>query len=109
MSERSNEVPEQFQNPQRHRRRWRLLDEGFAWDPLQRYCRVSTADQARARQKRDPTRLHQEGWLQIVGFWEEVASGARLDRIKRKKVLHSMRAHVATPIPEPGRSLMGLR
>ena len=73
------------------------------------YCRVSTADQDRARQKRDPTRLHQEGWLQIVGFWEEVASGARLDRIKRKKVLHSMRAHVATPIPEPGRSLMGLR
>ena len=90
-------------------------DDGVFWTKGSLGTRCSVIAGYRPPTKPVPARnetlraFAKKAGYKFVGFWEEVASGARLDRIKRKKVLHSMRAHVATPIPEPGRSLMGLR
>jgi putative DNA-invertase from lambdoid prophage Rac len=49
--------------------------------------RVSTADQSCDRQERDLRTFAQRGGFEIVGVYKEKASGAKTDRIERKKVM----------------------
>src|SRR6516162_7954114 len=51
------------------------------------YCRVSTADQSCDRQERDLRALARRSGFEIVGVYKEKASGAKTDRIERKKVM----------------------
>jgi putative DNA-invertase from lambdoid prophage Rac len=51
------------------------------------YCRVSTADQTCARQERDLRAFAKKAGYKVVGVWKETASGAKLERAERKKVL----------------------
>jgi predicted site-specific integrase-resolvase len=51
------------------------------------YCRVSTADQTCARQERDLRAFAKKAGYKVVGVWKEIASGAKLERAERKKVL----------------------
>ena len=51
------------------------------------YCRVSTADQSCERQKRDLAAFAERAGYEVVGVYKETASGIRLDRAERRKVL----------------------
>ena len=51
------------------------------------YCRVSTADQSCARQERDLAAFAERAGYEVVGIYKETASGVRLDRAERRKVL----------------------
>ncbi len=51
------------------------------------YCRVSTADQSCERQERDLAAFAERAGYQVVGAFKETASGVRLDRTERKRVL----------------------
>jgi len=51
------------------------------------YCRVSTADQSCARQERDLAAFAERAGYQVVGTYKETASGVKLDRAERRKVL----------------------
>jgi len=51
------------------------------------YCRVSTADQSCARQERDLAAFAERAGYEVVGTYKETASGVRLDRAERKRVL----------------------
>jgi putative DNA-invertase from lambdoid prophage Rac len=51
------------------------------------YCRVSTTDQSCERQERDLAAFAARGGYEVVGTFKETASGVRLDRIERKRVL----------------------
>ena len=51
------------------------------------YCRVSTDDQSCERQERDLRAFAKRAGHKIVGVFKETASGARNDRIERKKVM----------------------
>ena len=51
------------------------------------YCRVSTADQSCDRQERDLAAFAERAGYQVVGTYKETASGVRLDRTERRKVL----------------------
>ena len=51
------------------------------------YCRVSTADQSCERQERDLTAFAERAGYEVVGTYKETASGVRLDRAERRKVL----------------------
>jgi len=51
------------------------------------YCRVSTADQSCDRQERDLTAFAERAGYEVVGIYKETASGVRLDRAERRKVL----------------------
>ena len=51
------------------------------------YCRVSTADQSCARQERDLAAFAERAGYQVVGTYKETASGVKLDRAKRKRVM----------------------
>ena len=51
------------------------------------YCRVSTDDQSCERQERDLRAFARRSGHQIVGIFKETASGAKNDRVERKKVL----------------------
>jgi len=51
------------------------------------YCRVSTADQSCARQERDLATFAERAGYEVVGTYKETASGVRLDRAERRKVL----------------------
>ena len=51
------------------------------------YCRVSTADQSCARQERDLVAFAGRAGYEVVGTYKETASGVRLDRAERRKVL----------------------
>jgi DNA invertase Pin-like site-specific DNA recombinase len=51
------------------------------------YCRVSTADQSCARQERDLTAFAARAGYEVVGVYKETASGVRLDRAERRKVM----------------------
>jgi hypothetical protein len=57
------------------------------------YCRVSTADQCCDRQERDLRAFADRSGLEIVGIYKEKASGAKSDRIERKKVMAHAQAH----------------
>jgi DNA invertase Pin-like site-specific DNA recombinase len=51
------------------------------------YCRVSTADQSCERQERDLSAFAVRAGYEVVGTFKETASGMRLDRAERKRVL----------------------
>ena len=51
------------------------------------YCRVSTADQSCARQERDLTAFAARAGYEVSGVFKETGSGAKLDRVERKKVM----------------------
>jgi DNA invertase Pin-like site-specific DNA recombinase len=51
------------------------------------YCRVSTADQSCARQERDLAAFAIRAGYEVVGVFKETASGMRLDRTERRKVM----------------------
>ena len=51
------------------------------------YCRVSTADQSCARQERDLTAFAARAGYAVIEIFKETASGVRLDRTERRKVL----------------------
>ena len=57
------------------------------------YCRVSTDDQSCERQERDLRAFAKRAGHKIVGVFKETASGARNDRIERKKVMALARNH----------------
>ena len=51
------------------------------------YCRVSTSDQSCARQERDLTAFAERAGYEVVGTYKETASGVKLDRAERRKVM----------------------
>jgi putative DNA-invertase from lambdoid prophage Rac len=51
------------------------------------YCRVSTADQSCEGQERDLAAFAERAGYEVVGVYKETASGVRLDRAERRKVL----------------------
>lgn len=51
------------------------------------YCRVSTADQSCARQERDLTAFAARAGYDVVGIFKETGSGAKIDRVERKKIM----------------------
>jgi DNA invertase Pin-like site-specific DNA recombinase len=51
------------------------------------YCRVSTADQCCERQERDLRAFAERAGYEAVGVFKETGSGAKLDRVERRKVM----------------------
>lgn len=51
------------------------------------YCRVSTSDQSCARQERDLTAFAERAGYTVVATFKETASGTKLDRAERRKVM----------------------
>ena len=77
------------------------------------YCRVSTADQSCDRQERDLRAFATLGGFEIIGIHKENASGAKSDRIERKKVLALAQAReidavLVTELSRWGRSTIDL-
>lgn len=78
------------------------------------YCRVSTADQSCERQERDLLEFAQKAGYEVVGIWKETASGAKNDRIERKKVMalaqrRQISAILVTELTRWGRSTTDLQ
>jgi putative DNA-invertase from lambdoid prophage Rac len=77
------------------------------------YCRISTADQSCARQERELTAFAGRASYEIVGVFKETASGAKLDRIERRKVMafaqrREIDAVLVTELSRWGRSTLDL-
>ena len=77
------------------------------------YCRVSTGDQSCARQERDLTAFAARAGHEVVGVFKETASGAKLDRAERKKVMalaqrRGIDAVLVTELSRWGRSTLDL-
>ena len=77
------------------------------------YCRVSTADQSCARQEPDLTDFAARAGHEVVGVFKETASGAKLDRAERKKVMalaqrREIGAVLVTELSRWGRSTLDL-
>lgn len=76
------------------------------------YCRVSTADQSCDRQERDLRAFAKRSGFEIVGVYKEKASGAKTDRIERKKVMlaqaREIDAILVTELSRWGRSTIDL-
>jgi putative DNA-invertase from lambdoid prophage Rac len=77
------------------------------------YCRVSTADQSCDRQERDLRAFAKRSGFEIVGVYKEKASGAKTDRIERKKVMALAQAReidaiLVTELSRWGRSTIDL-
>jgi putative DNA-invertase from lambdoid prophage Rac len=77
------------------------------------YCRVSTTDQSCERQERDLATLAQRAGYEVVGTYKETASGVKLDRAERKRVLalaqrHEIDAVLVTELSRWGRSTTDL-
>ncbi len=51
------------------------------------YCRVSTADQSCERQERDLTAFAARAGYEVVGVFRETGSGARADRVERRRAM----------------------
>jgi len=51
------------------------------------YCRVSTGDQSCERQERELIAFAARAGYEVTGLFKETASGVRLDRAERRKVL----------------------
>ena len=60
---------------------------GFNWDSAALYCQVSTTDQSCSRQERDLAAFAERAGYEVVGTYKEIASGVKLDRAERRKVL----------------------
>jgi putative DNA-invertase from lambdoid prophage Rac len=77
------------------------------------YCRVSTADQSCERQERDLTAFAARAGYEVIGIFKETASGVRLDRTERRKVLalvqrRDIDAVLVTELSRWGRSTVDL-
>jgi predicted site-specific integrase-resolvase len=72
---------------QRLRHLRRSLSERVQLGQVAIYCRVSTDDQSCERQERDLRAFARRAGHHIVGVFKETASGAKNDRIERKKVM----------------------
>jgi DNA invertase Pin-like site-specific DNA recombinase len=77
------------------------------------YCRVSTADQSCERQERDLSAFAARAGYEVIGTFKETASGVRLDRAERKRVLalvqrHEIDAVLVTELSRWGRSTTDL-
>lgn len=77
------------------------------------YCRVSTADQSCARQERDLRAFACRAGYEVVGVFKETGSGAKLDRIERRKVMALAQARridivLVTELSRWGRSTLDL-
>jgi putative DNA-invertase from lambdoid prophage Rac len=77
------------------------------------YCRVSTADQSCERQERDLTAFAQRAGYEVVGIYKETGSGARVDRVERRKVIalaqrREIDAVLVTELSRWGRSTVDL-
>ena len=77
------------------------------------YCRVSTADQSCERQERDLRAFAKRGGFEIVAIHKENASGAKTDRVERRKVMALAQARevdaiLVTELSRWGRSTIDL-
>ena len=77
------------------------------------YCRVSTADQSCERQERDLAAFAQRAGYEVVGIYKETASGVKLDRGERSKVMalaqaRQLDAVLVTELSRWGRSTTDL-
>ena len=77
------------------------------------YCRVSTADQSCARQERDLRAFARRAGYEVAGVFKEIGSGAKLDRIERRKVMALAQARridvvLVTELSRWGRSTLDL-
>jgi len=77
------------------------------------YCRVSTADQSCERQERDLQAFAARGGFEIVAVHKETGSGAKTDRIERRKIMALAQARmidaiVVTELSRWGRSTIDL-
>ena len=77
------------------------------------YCRVSTDDQSCERQERDLRAFARRAGHRIVAVFKETASGAKNDRVERKKVMALAQAHeidgiLVTELSRWGRSTQDL-
>ena len=77
------------------------------------YCRVSTADQSCARQERDLTAFAERAGYTVVATFKETASGTKLDRAERRKVMalaqaRNIDAVLVTELSRWGRSTTDL-
>jgi putative DNA-invertase from lambdoid prophage Rac len=77
------------------------------------YCRVSSADQSCERQERDLLAFAARAGYEVVGLFKETASGVRLERAERRKVMALAQARridavVVTELTRWGRSTLDL-
>ncbi len=77
------------------------------------YCRVSTDDQSCSRQEWELLEYAQKADYEVVGIWKEVASGAKDQRLERKKVMAlAQKRHIdivlVTELSRWGRSTIDL-
>src|SRR5262245_16803964 len=63
------------------------LSKGVQLGQVAIYCRVSTDDECCERQERDLRAFARRAGHHIVGVFKETASGAKNDRVERKKVM----------------------
>ena len=77
------------------------------------YARVSTSDQCCDRQERDLRAFAERGGYEIVAVCRETGSGAKLDRVERKRVMALAQAReidvvLVTELSRWGRSTIDL-
>jgi putative DNA-invertase from lambdoid prophage Rac len=77
------------------------------------YCRVSTADQSCERQERDLAAFAQRAGYEVIGIYKETASGVKLARAERSKVMalaqaRQLDAVLVTELSRWGRSTTDL-
>jgi DNA invertase Pin-like site-specific DNA recombinase len=77
------------------------------------YARVSTTDQSCERQERDLRAFAERSGCDVVGIFRETASGARLDRAERRRVMALAQAReidviLVTELSRWGRSTIDL-
>ena len=89
------------------------ISEGVQMGQVAIYCRVSTDDQSCERQERDLRAFAKRAGHRIIGVSKETASGAKIDRAERKKVMALARAHeidaiLVTELSRWGRSTQDL-
>ena len=89
------------------------LSKGVQLGQVAIYCRVSTDDQCCERQERDLRAFARRAGHHIVGVFKETASGAKNDRVERKKVMALAQAReidaiLVTELSRWGRSTQDL-
>lgn len=77
------------------------------------YCRVSTADQSCERQERDLITFATRAGYEVIGIWKETASGAKINRAERQKIMSLAQARqidaiLVTELTRWGRSTLDL-
>jgi DNA invertase Pin-like site-specific DNA recombinase len=89
------------------------VSEGVQLGHVAIYCRVSTDDQSCERQECDLRAFARRAGHQIVGVFKETASGAKNDRVERRKVMALAQAReidaiLVTELSRWGRSTQDL-